>query len=531
MLEIRYWQQQVAKGRISRREFLGRAAALGVTTALATTMLAEVGKAQEPKQGGSARFGLAHGATTDSLDPGTYPDTFTQNAFYGAMSNGLTEIDADGNVVGDFAESFEPADGATRWIFKLHEGVTFHDGRDVTAEDVVASIRHHMGEDSQSAAKSLLEAVSDIQADGKNTVIFTLSSGNADFPYITSDYHQVIMPANADGTADWQSAVRTGPFIFESFTPGVSAKLTRNPNYFKDGKPYFDEVEFLAITDIAARTNALTTGEIHWMGRADLKTLHLLERNPNLAITEVTGYGHYVLPMNCGMAPFDDVNVRRALKYAFNRQEIVDKIFLGHATIGNDNPIAPSVKYAINPEPVHNFDPDQAKYWLQQSGLSSLNVDLSVADAAFTGAVDAGVLIQEDAAKMGINVNVVREPNDGYWDNVWLKKGWCGSYWSGRPTCDWMFSTAYAADAAWNETAWKNERFNELLVVARAETDEKLREEMYAEMQTLVHDDGGQVVLVFNNFVEAHSTELAHGKIGANWECDGIKIAERWWFA
>ncbi|MEX2200838.1 MAG: twin-arginine translocation signal domain-containing protein, partial [Dongiaceae bacterium] len=80
MSEIRYWQQQVAKGRISRREFLGRAAALGVTTALATTMLAEVGKAQEPKHGGSARFGMAHGATTDSLDPGTWPDTFVQCA-------------------------------------------------------------------------------------------------------------------------------------------------------------------------------------------------------------------------------------------------------------------------------------------------------------------------------------------------------------------------------------------------------------------------------------------------------------------
>src|SRR5690606_35874089 len=124
------------------------------------------------------------------LDPGTWPDTFTQCAFYGAMCNGLTEIDADGNIVGDLAQSFEPADGATRWIYQLTPGVTFHNGKDVTADDVVASIRHHMGEESQSAAKSLLKAVSGVEADGPNTVIFTLSAANADFPYITSDYHQ-----------------------------------------------------------------------------------------------------------------------------------------------------------------------------------------------------------------------------------------------------------------------------------------------------------------------------------------------------
>lgn len=531
MSEIKYWLDQVAKGRIGRREFMGRAAALGVSTAVATTLMAEVSRAQEPKQGGFARFGMAHGATTDSLDPGTWPDTFTQCAFYGAMCNGLTEIDADGNIVGDLAQSFEPADGATRWIYQLTPGVTFHNGKDVTADDVVASIRHHMGEESQSAAKSLLKAVSSVEADGPNTVIFTLSAANADFPYITSDYHQAIMPAKEDGTMDWQAGIGCGPFVLESFEPGVSAKLKRNPNYFKDGKPYFDEVEFLAITDITARTNALTTGEVHWIGRADLKTLNLLERNPNVQISEVTGYGHYVLPMNCTMPPFDNVHVRRALKYCFNRQQIVDKVFLGHATAGNDNPIAPTVKFATNPEPVYDFNPEMVKRELEQAGLTSLKVDLSVADAAFTGAVDAAVLIQEDAAKCGIEINVVREPNDGYWDNVWLKKGWCASYWSGRPTCDWMFSQAYTEDAAWNESFWKNDRFNELVLQGRAETDDAKRAEIYAEAQQIVHDDGGTIVLVFNNFVEALSKEIGRGKVAANWECDGLKMAERWWFA
>ena len=154
MTELEYWTNQIKKGRISRREFMGRAAALGVTTALATTMLSQVGIGAEPKKGGSAKFGLPHGATTDTMDPGNYLDTGTQVPFWGAMSNSLTEVDAKSNIVGDLAETMEPTNDKKKWVFKLRKGLTFHNGKDVTANDVVASFRHHMGKDSKSAAKS-----------------------------------------------------------------------------------------------------------------------------------------------------------------------------------------------------------------------------------------------------------------------------------------------------------------------------------------------------------------------------------------
>jgi peptide/nickel transport system substrate-binding protein len=531
MDELEYWTRQIKAGRISRREFMGRAAALGVGTALATTLLSDAGVAATPKKGGSAKFGLAHGATTDTLDPASYPDTGTQVPFWGSMSNGLTEVDAKGNITADLAESMEPADKAATWVFKLRKGAAFHNGKDLTADDVIASYRHHMGPNSKSAVKSVLAAIDDIKADGKGTVVFKLKGGNADFPYLASDYHIPIMPANADGTADWKSGVRTGPFVFQSWDPGVRAKLKRNPHYHKEGKPYFDEVEFLTVADVTARTNALTTGEVHWIGRADLKTLDLLKRNPNIAIAETTGYGHYVLPMDVTVAPFDNVDVRTALKWALNREEIAKKVFLGHALPGNDNPVAPSVKFAVDPKPRYHYDPEKAKFHLKKAGMSNLKVSLSVAEAAFNGAVDAGVLYQEQAKAAGISLNVVREPNDGYWDNVWLKKPWIAGYWSGRPTCDWLFTVVYAKGAAWNETKWANPKFNELLVAARSETDDKKRAGMYAEMQQLIHDDCGVIVLVFNNYVEANSKKLAHNQIAANWEADGLKIAERWWFA
>jgi peptide/nickel transport system substrate-binding protein len=498
--------------------------------AMATSLLPK-GALAAPKRGGFARFAMAHGATTDTLDPGTWPDTFTQCAFHGAMCNNLTEIDEKGQIVGDLAESMEGTDDAKKWVFKLRKGLTFHDGKSVTPTDVVETFHYHMGPNSKSAAKSLLEAVTGIQADGPQNVIFELKGGNADFPTLVSDYHLSIFPAKQGGGIDFQRGVGSGAFSLEKFDPGISAKLKRNPNYHKNGKPYFDEVDFLYVPDVSARTNALMADEVEFAAACDLRTLEFLKANPEIDVLEVTGIGHYTLAMNTTVPPFNDVNVRRALKFAIDRDAVVEKVFLGHAAAGNDNPIAPSLKHALDPRPKHTYDPDQVKFYLQKAGLSSLDVELSVADAAFNGAVDAGVIYADSAKKAGINISVKRQPNDGYWDNVWMKEPFCAVYWSGRATCDWMFSTTYAADAAWNDTFWKNDRFNQLLVTARSELDDTKRAAMYAEMQQLVHDDGGTIVLVFNNYVNALSRKLAHGEVLGIWDMDGLKMAERWWFA
>ncbi|MGE0210379.1 MAG: ABC transporter substrate-binding protein [Parvibaculaceae bacterium] len=520
----------VARGRATRREFMQLALASGLTLPAASALFVKAARSQ-PRKGGVLRLAIGQGATTDTLDPATYADQYTGSTLWGALSNSLTEIDAQGNVIGDLAESFEPADGAKRWVFRLRSGVTFHSGKTVTPDDVVASIRHHMGEGSKSAAASLVTNVTDIKADGPDTVLFELNAGNADFPYYMSDYHVPIMPAGADGKADWQSGDRTGPYTLKTFEPGVKSAFSRYEGYFKAQRAHFDRIEALVIADIAARTNALTSGEVDYMDRCDLKTLHLLKRNAGIAISEVTGYGHYVFPMQVTVAPFDNVDVRTALKYSIDREDILKKVFLGYGTVGNDNPIPPSVKFAVDPEPKHIYDPDKARSLIKKAGFDTLKVDLSTAETAFAGSVDAALLWREHAAKAGIDINVVREANDGYWDNVWMKKPFVGGYWGGRPTCDWMFTAVYAADTPWNETQWKNPRFNELLVAARSETDDVTRAGMYGEMQQLVHDDGGLVNVMFTKFVDAHSARLAHDEVAANWPLDGMKIAERWWFA
>ncbi|MEM7225006.1 MAG: ABC transporter substrate-binding protein [Pseudomonadota bacterium] len=529
--EISRLKADLLEGRVSRRSFLEGATALGLSATLASSIMSEA-RAAEPQKGGHLRAGMGHGSTTDSLDPATYENGFMSNGICYGSHNHIAELGVSGKLEPELAESWEASDDAATWFFKIRKDVEFHNGKTVDADDVVASVNHHRGEDSKSAAKPLLEQVTGIKADGKDTVVVELSGGNADFPFIISDYHVAIMPSK-DGVADWQSGVGAGGYAVKSFNPGVKAELTRHPNYWKSDRAHFDSVELLSITDVVARTNALATGEIDVMDRCDIKTLHLLERNPNVKVGETTGTAHYSIPMRTDTAPFDNNDVRLALKYALDREALLQTVLRGHGALGNDHPISTANRYHASEAelPQKTYDPDKAKFHLKQAGLTELTVPLHAADAAFGGAVDAAVLYKEHAGKTGITIDVVREPNDGYWSNVWMNKPWCMCYWGGRPTEDWMFSTAYAEGASWNDSFWKNDRFNKLLVEARAVLNEEKRRGMYVELQKIVSDEGGVVVPLFNNYIFAMAKNVDHGPMQGNWDLDGGKFAERWWFS
>ena len=161
---------------------------------------------------------------------------------------------------------------------------------------------------------------------------------------------------------------------------------------------------------------------------------------------------------------------------------------------------------------------------LKKAGMSNLKVDLSASDAAFNGAVDAGVLYQQHAKAAGIDINIVREPNDGYWDNVWLKKPWCADYWSGRPTATGC-SPSFTPRARPGTRPSGPIRVQRALGHARAETEDQEARRHVCRIQQFVHNDGGAMVLVFNNYVDAHSKKLAHEDIAPNWEVDGLRIA------
>ncbi len=515
---------QVEKGRMSRREFLGRSTALGLAMGVSTGLYSQA-HAATPNKGGHMRLGMGHGATSDTLDPATIANGLQWVVCYG-VANTLTELDAQGNLVGSLATEWSSSPDAATWTFKLRQGVEFHNGKTMTAEDVVASLNYHRGEDTTSVGKPVMEAVTDIKIDG-DTIVVSLSSGNADFPFNFNEATFGIYPA-VDGGIDWKAG-GSGGYILKSEQPGQRYEFERNPNYWKDGAAHADSIEIHSITDPAARQNALITGEVDCIDRVELKTLALMSRQPGVVIEEGAGPLHYTFPMATKVAPFDNLHLRKALKYGINRQEIVDKILFGHGVVGNDHPIGPSYRYHAADIEQLAYDPDKAKHHFDKSGLGDVEINLSASDAAYSGALDAAVLFQASAKAAGININVVREPNDGYWSDVWMKKPWSASYWGGYSTEDTMLTTGFAAGAAWNDTQWDDPRFNELLVQARAELNEELRAEMYREMQVILRDEGGNIVPMFANEVHARNEKIAHGDLSWVRGFDGRRIMERWW--
>ncbi len=512
--------------RISRRGLLRTGAAAGVLAASGLPVFAQA------KRGGRLRAGLNGANTSDSWDGRTHSDLYMISCAQGAVFDSLTEIAADGSLVGELATDWEATPDAKTWTFNLRQGVTFHNGKPFGADDVIESLQLHVAEGAKSAAQPIVAAISEMKKTGEHQVQFTLEAGNADFPYLMSDYHLLMYPAGQIEEAI-AKGIGTGLYEVTSFEPGVRMTARRVASHYKgDSAGFFDELEYIAINDSTARMNALMTGQVDAINRIDFKTEALLKANPMIRIQEVTGNQHYTFPMLTKVDPFTDVNVRRALKYGINRQELVDKILLGHGMVGNDTPIGPANQYFNSEMEPLTYDMDKAKFYLKEAGLTELNIDLNVSNAAFNGAVDAAQLYQASAKGAGININVVQEPADGYWSNVWLKKPFCASYFSGRATEDWMFATAYEAGVPWNDTQWDEPRFQELLLSARAELDSNKRREMYFEMQQILRDDGGVIIPMFANYVQAISNKVANGDtVGNLWQMDNGRMAERWWMA
>ena len=341
------------------------------------------------------------------------------------------------------------------------------------------------------------------------------------------------MPSK-DGKVDATSAIGTGPYKNVNYEPGVRAEMTRFENYYDDDAAFFDEVLMLSIVDATARQQALLSGDVDAIDGVDPKTVDLLARAPMLNILETTGTQHYTFPMRVTSEPFTNMDLRNALKLAVNRQELVDKILLGHGTVGNDHPIAATQPFHAD-LPQREYDPEAAAELYKKSGHSG-TIELSTSEAAFAGAVDAAELVAASAKAAGIDVKVVREPKDGYWSNVWNKKPWCACYWGGRPTVDWMYRSGYVDDIEWNDTDWRTQdgadRFNELVKEARGEVDPVKRAALYYETQSILRDKGGALVPMFANYIHGLNKKVAHGTdVSAALEFDGGKSTQRWWFS
>lgn len=509
----------------SRRDLLRGLMLGGVAATTGASILGRAGAAvaQTPRAGGSLRAAGWSASTADTLDPAKASlstDYVRGCTFY----NRLTFLDATGNIQMELAESVETKD-AKVWVVTLRKGVTFHNGKTLTSADVIYSLKRHLDPAVGSKANALAKQMTGFAAPDDRTVEITLANPNADLPSILATHHFMII---AEGTTNFAKANGTGPFTCEVFEPGIRSVGLKNKNYWRSSGPHLDSFEFFAIPDDTARVNALLSGDIQLAAAINPRSIRLVESQPNVVLSKTTSGNYTDFNMRLDMAPGDKPGFVEGMKHLLNRQLIQKSAMRGLAEIANDQPISPISRYH-NPEiKPRAFDPEKAKFLLGKAGVLGQTIPIIASDAAGSS-VDMATLLQQAAAGIGLKIDVQRVPSDGYWSNYWTKAPICFGNVNPRPTPDILFSLFYASDAPWNETRFRSEKFDRMLVEARGLLDEPKRKTIYGEMQAMIADGAGTAIPVYISNVDAHSGKLKGLKPNPLGGMMGYAMAEYVW--
>ena len=489
---------------ITRRQMIQMLIAGGMQATLAGSIASLAGNAhaQTGRRGGRIRVASATAAVSDTLDPSkqsNQTDYSRGTMFY----NGLTWLDGSLTPQPALAEEFATKDAIT-WVFKLRRGVTFHDGKPLTPADVVFSILRHKDPATASKAKSLADQILEVKATGPSEVTMRLASANADLPVVLGTFHFHIVK---EGTTDFNAGIGTGPYKVKEFKPGVRSIAVRNEGYWKPGRPYLDEIEFIGIGDESARINALLSGELDLVGTVNPRSVQRVSESPGHAVFETRAGLYTDLVMRREGGPGGNPDFVLAMKYMFDREQMKRSITLGHSVVANDQPIDPTNRFHFAGLPQRPFDLDKAKFHLQKANLGSAPLPL-VASPAATYSVEMALVLQQTAQKLGLNIDVKRMPADGYWANHWMKSPLGFGSVNPRPSADTLLTQFFKSDAPWNVSGWKNEQFDQLLLAARAEADDGKRKALYGDMQAIVHEKCGVGIPVFMSYVDGFTAKL-----------------------
>jgi peptide/nickel transport system substrate-binding protein len=488
----------------SRRDVLAMLMAGGMQATLAGTVatLSTTAHAQTPRKGGRIRVAGNASGVNDTLDPAKQSNYTAYCRGY-MFYNGLTSLDGTLTPQPALAEEFTTKDAQT-WVFKLRKGVHFHDGKPLTPADVVFSMMRHKDAATASKAKVLADQIEAVTATGPNEVTFRLTSPNADLPVILGTYHFHIVK---EGMTDFSGGIGTGPYKVKEFKPGMRSIGVRNENYWKPNRPYLDEIEFLGIPDESARVNALLAGQVDLIGTVDPRSVERIKATGKHAIFETKAVSYTDLIVRLDRSPGNNPDFVLALKHLFDREQMLKSILLGYGVVANDQPIAATNRFHFKGLAQRPYDPEKAKWHLQRANLGSAPVPV-VASPAATNSVEMALVLQQAARQIGLNLEVKRMPADGYWSTHWMKHPVSFGNVNARPSADLAFTLFFKSDAPWNEAGWKNEKFDQLLVAARGETDPTKRAQMYADMQVMVHNEGGIGIPMFISSIDGHASKL-----------------------
>ncbi|TQE37925.1 ABC transporter substrate-binding protein [Streptomyces ipomoeae] len=457
------------------------------------------GEGGAPKRGGRLRAAFAGGGASETLDPhlaNLFADVARAKALYDKLADYGPDLSAEPRL----AAKWESNKGLDRWQVTLREA-TFHDGKAVTAKDVLYSYRRIADPEKAFRAKASLEPI-DLDASratGERSIEFVLKRPTAEFPNVLAAFGAYIVPENAgDDAADFdKKPIGSGPFRFVSFAPGRSAVFRRYDDYW-EGAPYLDELEFVVANEESARVNALLGGQVEYAHELNPTTARAHEGKGQIEIVRLQGSAMQGFCMKTDRAPFDDKRVREAFFLIADRQELIDGALSGAGVVGNDL-FGKGYEYYAADLPQREQDLDRARALLKQAGAEKLKVTLDTSAVA-AGFTEAAGIFRDQAAKAGVTIDVRMGSKDSYWADI-LDSGTLACYRSGAMPIEAHISQRLLTDSTTNATKWHHKDFDALYHQAQSTRDKTERAAVYERMQRRLYAEGGFLIWGFADWI------------------------------
>lgn len=431
-----------------------------------------------------------------SFGTATTLDPHDPNRFYGysvMAFETLVAKDADGNHNPALATSWTPNDDATEWTIALREGVMFHDGTEMTGADVAYSIMRLTDPEVNSPLLASFEIVQGVEVTGDYEVVVSLEPANVDFPEILTAYQAAIMRENGAETVA-QDGIGTGPFMLSNLDIAGVTDLVSHDDYW-GGLPASASASIIAISDGEARVSAMLAGQIDFL-HITSDQVSLFEGDDELTIQTFPTGNWEGLVMRTDTAPFDDPRVRKAIRMAADREEIIAQALDGNGVVSCDHPVWSGDIYRADID--CSQDIEGAKALLAEAGYPD-GIDIEIHTSPLISEWTAFLeTYQAQAAEAGIRLTITQAPSDGFWSDTWMKVPFSTTSWGERSAAQ-ILPEAYRGGMSWNETYYANDDFDALLDAASAEVDLDTRIGIYQEAQNLLWEDGGSLIAYHKN--------------------------------
>ena len=451
-----------------------------------------------PKKGGVLQLAISDtGGPKESLDPAVQTNV-NDGVYTDLLYDALTAQDDEWNVHPVLAESWEPNADVTEWTFKLRQGVKWHDGKPFASKDAAYSISRQLEEDLGSGIYGRLSESLEkggISTPDDATLVLKLKRPDSLLPLTLSARQGRIVQ---EGTTDFSKGIGTGPFRLKSFTPAKSWEVERNAEYWDADNVHLDGVRGVIITEQSTKVQSVLSGQSHLSDNIDFSAAATVKGNANASLMEYKNATYLLVAMDQTKAPFDDPNVRQAVKLAVDRQRVVDAAYQGYGTVTSDVPVPADDPFFPEEVGQRPQDVEQAKQLLADAGYPN-GIDLElITSQAYGAMVDLAVAFAQVVEAAGIRVKIKQWPADTFWDQVWLVKPMYTSYYTRRHPNE-ALSITYTTTAPWNESKLKSKELDQLVGQGLATADEEEQTRIYQDALTIVANEAGTAIPAFIN--------------------------------